>query len=554
MGSPASLRNSRTRERALDHGRAAIHKQAWATVYSELSEADRQAPLEPEDLQFLSIAAHLTGKDREASEILARAHQGFLAQGEAPKAARCASWLSLTSLFNGDLAQSSGWLSRARRLLEDQPDCVEQGYLLLPVGLCSVREGDIAAALAAFLQATLIGQRFGDSDLASFALHGQGRALIKQGETVRGVTLLDEAMVAVAAGEVSAMVAGGIYCSVIEACGEIFDLRRAQEWTSALEWWCASQPDLVPYRGHCLVRRAELLQMHGAWPDALEEAQCACEHLCRPTPKPAAGAAFYRKAEMHRLRGEFDQAEQAYLQASQWERAPRPGFAQLRLFQGQVQAAHAAIRQAADEVEEPSRRSQVLDAYVEIALAAHDVAGARAAANELAEIAGRFGADLLHGQSARAQGAVLLAEHAVREAIVILRRALNSFRQLEAPYEVAKTQVLLASAYREQGHEDAAQLELNAAQDMFRKLGAVPDLARLEALSHKGGPASPGPLTAREAQVVKLVASGMTNREIAGKLKISEKTVARHISNIFNKLDLSSRSAVTAYAYQNDLV
>ena len=289
--------------------------------------------------------------------------------------------------------------------------------MLLPVGLCSVREGDIAAALAAFLQATLIGQRFGDSDLASFGLHGQGRALIKQGETVRGVTLLDEAMVAVAAGEVSAMVAGGIYCSVIEACGEIFDLRRAQEWTSALERWCASQPDLVPYRGHCLVRRAELLQMHGAWPDALEEAQSACEHLSRPTPKPAAGAAFYRKAEMHRLRGEFDQAEQAYRQASQWERAPRPGFAQLRLFQGQVQAAHAAIRQAADEVEEPSRRSQILDAYVEIALAAHDVAGARAAANELAEIAGRFGADLLHGQSARAQGAVLLAEHDVREAL-----------------------------------------------------------------------------------------------------------------------------------------
>jgi DNA-binding NarL/FixJ family response regulator len=542
-----------TRSQALERGRKSLRQQAWAAAFQHLSAADREAPLEPADLEELAKTAHLTGKETESVELLARAHQGYLSQGEIQRAARCAFWLGFTALINGDQAQSNGWLARAARLLNGQNDCVEKGYLLLPAGYRAVHGGDAATAYKTFVQAAGFGERFGDKDLLTLALQGQGRSLLRQGETARGVTLLDEAMVAVRTGEVSPNIAGSVYCSVIEACGEIFDLRRAREWTAALQQWCTSQPDLVSYRGHCQISRAEILHLHGSWQEALDEAQHACDRLSHPTPRPALGAAFYRLAEVHRVRGEFTQAENAYRQASRWERMPQPGIALLRLAQGQLDAASAAIRHVADAVQDPGKRSRVLDAYVEIMLAAKDVAAARAAADELSDIAHRLDAPLLHAMAARAEGAVLLAEHDSRAALTALRQSLSAWRDLEAPYDEARVRVLIALACREQENHDTAEMELEAAREVFQLLGAAPDLARVEALRRKQGPEAAGPLTEREVQVLKLVAAGMTNRRIAGKLGISEKTVARHVSNIFNKLGLSSRSAATAYAYQHRL-
>lgn len=554
MNALATINKSTTRVRSLDRARQSLQTQAWAAAFEQLSAADREAPLEPPDLAALAQVAHLIGRESEGAEFLARAHQGFLGRGETPNAVRCAFWLGFTSLLRGDLAQAGGWLSRADRLLDGQPDCVEKGYLFLPVGYRAVHESDGAKAYEAFVQAATIGERFGDTDLVTLARQGQGRALIRQGETARGVALLDEAMVAVTAGEVSPLVAGGVYCSVIEACGEIFDLRRAQEWTSALEQWCTSQPDIVPYRGHCLVRRAEVLQLQGAWQQALDQAQQACERFSQPTARPEVGAAFYRLAEIHRLRGEFAEAENAYRQASRWQRAPQPGLAQLRFIQGQLDAANAAIRHVANEVQQAGSRSRVLEAYVEIVLAAKDVAAARAAADELAEIARQVDAPLLHAVSARANGAVLLAQGDAKSALQALRQSWTIWCELEAPYEAARVRVLIALACREQGNCDTADLELDAAREVFQRLGAAPDLARVEALAQRQLPKAAGTLTGREVQVLRLVASGRTNRAIARKLGISEKTVARHVSNIFNKLDLSSRAAATAYAYQHDLV
>jgi tetratricopeptide (TPR) repeat protein len=264
--------------------------------------------------------------------------------------------------------------------------------MLLPVGYRSVHGGDAAVAYEAFVEAATVGERFGDSDLLTLARQGQGRALIRQGETARGVALLDEAMVAVRAGEVSPIVAGGVYCSLIDACSEIFDLRRAQEWTSALEQWCTSQPDLVPYRGHCWIRRAELMQLHGGWHDAVTESQQACEQFSKPNPRPEAGAAFYRLAELYRLRGQFAEAEDAYRQASRLQRTPQPGLAQLRFAQGQLDAANVGIRRALEELVEPAARARTLDAYIEIVLAVEDVSAARVAASELSAIARRFNA------------------------------------------------------------------------------------------------------------------------------------------------------------------
>jgi len=556
MNRPATAkkaRSSSSRMQALDRGRKSLQKQAWRAAFDQLSAADRQAPLEPVDLVELSKAAHLIGRQTASLDLLARAHQGFLGRGETRPAARSAFWLGFISLVSGEPAQASGWLSRAERLLDGQPDCVEKGYLLLPVGYRSVHGGDAAVAYEAFVEAAAVGERFGDSDLLTLARQGQGRALIRQGETARGVALLDEAMVAVRAGEVSPIVAGGVYCSLIDACSEIFDLRRAQEWTSALDQWCRSQPDLVPYRGHCLIRRAELMQLHGAWQDALAESQQACEQFSQPNPRPEAGAAFYRLAELYRLRGQFAEAENAFRQASRLQRTPQPGLAQLRFAQGQLDAANVAIRRILEELLEPAARTSALDAYVEIVLAAKDVSAARAAAGELAEIAGRFNAPLLHAVSDRALGAVSLAEGDAKAALAALRQSWITWCELEAPYEAARVRVLMALAYRELGNHDAADLELDAACQAFQRLGAAPALACVEALTHKNLPDG-GTLTEREVQVLKLVASGRTNRAIASKLGINEKTVARHLSNIFNKLGLSSRAAATAYAYQRQLV
>jgi DNA-binding CsgD family transcriptional regulator len=539
---------------ALDQGRRSFARQAWADAYAQLSAAARQAPLEPEDLERLATAAYLIGRDDDAADVGARAHHEFLSRGEVERAVRCAFWLAYGFLERGDQARGGGWMARARRLLDDaQLDCVEQGYLLFPVGLQRLVEGDAAAAAASFDEATRIGGRFGDPDLLALGRLGLGGARLAEGETAAGVALLDEAMIAVEAGEVSPTVAGIVYCAVIEACQEIYDLRRAQQWTASLTRWCAAQPDLVPYRGQCLVHRSEIMALHGAWPDAMDEARQAAKRLTAPPGQPAAGLAFYQQGELHRLRGELTRAEDAYHQASQWGRDPQPGLALLRLAQGQVDTAAAAIRRVVDEASDFVSRSRLLPAQVEILLAAGDVKAASAAAGELARLAEGLGAPFLTAVAAHAQGAVLLAEGDPRAALAVLRGAWLAWQELEVPYEAGRVRVLIGLACRELGDQDGAKMELDAARWVFHQLAAAPDLARVEALSGKAA-GGPGGLTARELQVLRMVAAGETNKAIAAELFVSGRTVDRHMSNIYAKLGVSSRAAATAHAYQHGLL
>lgn len=540
---------------ALDRGREAFRRRAWVDAYTQLSAADRDAALRPEELEQLATAAYLLGKDVESSDTWARAHQQFLGQGDVDRAVRCAFWLAFNLMHRGEHARAGGWSARARRLLDDGPrDCVEQGYLLLPVGLECIDRGDLSRASATFARAEEIGERFGEPDLVALARHARGRTLIRMGQTQEGLSLLDEAMVAVEAGDISPRVAGDVYCSVIAGCLEIWDVRRARQWTVEMTEWCESQPDLVAYNGQCLLRRAEILQLRGAWPDAIEAAKQACERCLHGPDRAASGAAWYRRAELHRLQGEAAKAEEAYREASRSGYRPQPGLALLRLSQGQIDSAATAIRLAVDEAGEFRIRSKLLPAHVEIMLAAHDVQAARLAADELTQIAVDLDAPLLRAVAGQARGAVLLAEGNAKAGLSALRQAWTIWQQIEAPYDAARVRVLIGLACRELGDADAAEMELDAARTVFHQLGAVPDLARAEMLSRVATPEVKGGLSAREAQVLRLVAAGKTNRGIASELFISERTVERHVSNIFVKLDVSSRAAATAWAYEHQLV
>src|SRR5688572_3153362 len=502
----------------LARGREAFAGRAWNDAFTLLGEADRKAALEGEDLLCLATAAFLTGRDSESDAALTRAFHAFVTQSEPVRAVRAAFWLAFLLSHTGDLARAAGWTARARRLLEEcGNDCVESGYLLVPQALQLLIEGNIAAAQSAFAEAAAIGDRFGDADLASLARQGQGRTLIRLGDAVRGTALLDEAMVAVTAGEVSHAIAGTVYCSVISACFERYDVGRAQEWTQALSRWCAAQPDLVPYRGECLVYRVEITLLRGNWADALHEAKQACEQLALAGMR--VGAAHYLIAELHRLRGEAVEAEEAYRLTSDAGRNPQPGLALLWLAQGRVDAARAALGRVAAETREPRTRLRILAAHIDALLASGDVAEARRAAEEIATIASGLDTPFVNAVSAHAAGRVSLAAGDAKAALTSLRRASTLWHDIDVPYEIGRVHLLIGLACRELGDVEGGRLELETSQRLFGQLGATTDLTRVDALLHTPEPEPKNGLTAREMEVLRLIASGKTNRRIAADLR-----------------------------------
>ncbi len=541
--------------RALEQGRGSYASGDWQDAFDALGRARREQALAAEDLELLARSAYMLGLDDEYRRALEQAYHAYRDAAHALPAARCAWWIGHNLLFLGQSAPARGWFARGQRLLErEDRDSAERGYLLLPTLLDRSGQGDYAAAYATAAEIAEIGERFGDEDLVAIALMEQGHALVRQGRTEEGLRLVDETMVAVTAGELSPVVAGIVYCNTIAFCRDVYELRRAREWTEALTRWCEQQPDMVAHKGLCLVHRAEIMTLGGAWEDALEEARRVAERFTQGVlNQRALGHAAYRQGEVHRLQGHFDDAEAAYREASRFGREPQPGLALMRLVQGQGGAAAATIRRAVSETLPPLKRAALLPACVEILIATGDVLEARAACDELAEIAHRQASEALIALAAQADGAVALAEGDARTALPALRSAWQAWQELDAPYDAARARVLIAQACAGLGDEDTAALELDAARDTFFRLGAAPDLARIDSLTRKRGRGDHG-LTARELEVLRLIARGRSNREIASVLVISERTVARHVQNIFAKLRVSSRASASVFAAEHDLL
>lgn len=538
----------------LVQARALFAARAWQSAHDAFTAAEALAALDLPDLWQLWLAASLSGREQAGFAALERIYQQCV-DTQPLVALRAAFWLGFRLVHTNEASRGQGWLARAERCAERSPEpSAEHGYLRLPRVRAHFGAGRYAEAMAEAQAAAALGERFGDRDLTTFARNLQGRILIREGSLEAGLKLLDEAMLAVTTFELSPVLTGLIYCSAIDSCQSVFALERVREWTESLRGWCDAQPQLSTFTGACMVCRAEVMEIGGAWPEALAEARRAVERMQGTLGGAAAGEALYREGEIHRLRGDLEQAEARFREASELGRDPQPGLAQLRLAQGRAEAGAQALRRACAAAAQPLARAKLLPALVDILLASKAVAEARAAATELEATAATFGAELLNAIAARARGAVELAEGNAQASAQSLRAACSVMQRLDAPYLVAQTRVLLACACQALGDDDTAQLEISAARAGFQKLGALTDVQAIDALlARAAGPGAFG-LSARELEVLRLVASGKTNRLIALELCLSEKTVDRHVSNIYGKLDVPSRAAATAFAYEKKLI
>jgi DNA-binding CsgD family transcriptional regulator len=528
----------------LARARAATATGDWVTAYELFAAAD-PGRLTTSDHDLHADAAWWTSRIDASIAARQRAHAGHLAAGDVRPAGVAAWMLFYEHQMAGRPAAASGWLARARRHLTD--DCLERCYLLWTDADAARAAGDLDTALASAREMVDLARSCGGADLAAAGIYTEGEVLIAAGRRADGLARLDEALCVVLAGELSPMFTGWIYCLGLQTCMALGEVGRVAEWTEAAMAWCDSLPTgNNPFLGLCRVHRVELLSLRGAWDDARAEAD-AVESVY---PSVVAEAS-YVAGEVHRRRGAYDAAAAAYTRAHELGRDPQPGLALLALARGRAGDAAAAVTRAlGDPGLSALARARLLSAQTEIALARGDVETARSAAGELVALAAS-GADLVRAAAATATGTVALAEGEAAAALVALRSAWGLWTDLGMPYEAAQARMAIAAACRAAGDREGTRLELRAARAAFARLGARPEERRAAVLAADAGS---GQLTAREIEVLRLVAAGRTNREVAAALGISGHTVARHLNNIFAKLDVSSRSAATAYAYTHHLV
>jgi len=466
----------------LEAGREAAERGAWPEAYELLIAADKNGTLAGSDLELLSHAAMWTGHLTASIEYAERAYARYSDASEMEKAAMVALALAAEYRNKLQLSASQGWHQRAARLLESIEESPAHGFLALQKSMIASSRGGYDEALEHIQAALDIATRHHDRDLLAQATLREGVARVNSGDVDQGLALIDEVTAAAIAGELDPLSTAIIYCNAIDACRDLGDYSRAGEWEQTATRWCERMA-IAGFPGMCRVDRAELMRLRGAWNDADQELQRATEELADFNPR-VAGQAFYEIGEIRLRMGDLEAAEQAFNQARDMARDPEPGLSLLRLAQGKADAASRSIKRALEE-ESLVRldRARLLPAQVEIALVAGDVKTARAAAEEIDAIANDYKISdrmtpALEASAQTAWGAVRLAEQDTEGAITCLRRAIKLWQEVDHPYEGAKTRFLLAGAYREQGDEDGAKSELQAAQSAFERLGARLDAQR----------------------------------------------------------------------------
>lgn len=530
--------------------RAAAAQGRWGAAYELFGKVDT-TQLAPEDVELFAECAWWRSQVPQEIDLRQRAFTGFVAVGNVRRAAYAAWMLSVRHGLRGEPAASSGWLKRAQRLLTGEPEGAEHGYVACSETEQALRRGDLAQAEEHAVRAVGIGHRFDDPDLTTLAVAWHGQCLLARDEIDEGTRLLDEAMTRVVAGELSAHFTGWVYCFAIGMCMGVADLARAGAWARSAWDWASSLRDDTPYRGLCRVRLVEVMSLRGELETAENEARQACEEMLAFEPH-LAGEAFYLTGEILRRKGEPAAAERAFAEARELGHDPQPGLARIRLAEGRLEAAAVSLRASlSGGGHPPFQRAALLAAQVEVAVAEGDLETATRASDALDEIAARLPSDAVVAAATTARGRVHLAAGRADAALAELRPAAASWRSLGLACEAAEARTLIGLALRELGDTEGAEQELTAAYRAFQRACASGDAQRVAGLRTAGRP--PAGLTSRECEVLRLVAAGRTNREIAAELVVSEHTVARHMSKIFTKLGVSSRTAAAAFAFAHEL-
>lgn len=534
----------------LIRAREAYERREWLAAYDGLTDA---APghLVPEDLVRLATAAYLLGERDDCVASLRRAYHLDIDAGDRLAAARCAFWLAMVLLTGGETVAGSRWVARSHRLLaEVGGDAVERGYLLVHEMYRHVRAGELDPAYRTAERITGYGRRYGEPDLVATGLSSQGRMLLYRGRVPDGLALLDEAMVGVLEGSVSTIFAGNVYCSMIQACQEIADFDRAARWTAALTTWCSGQPDLVAFTGQCAVHRGQIMRAHGAFDEALTEFDLSVRrHLAVGTPRRA-GVAMAERGDVLRIRGDLDGAQAAYDRATAYGKEPQPGLALLWLDQGRTTTAVGTVRRLLGEALDPVHRAQLLPAAIEILLAGDRADEAAPSVDELETIATEFGCPAGRARAGHARALFAVRTGDPAAALPAIRGAVSTWERLDARYDTARSRVLLGRVLRALDDEQSAVTELATARRTLAELGATPAEDEAAGLL---GPEYPRSLTAREVEILQQLACGRTNAEIAAALLLSEKAIARHLSNILTKLGVPTRTAAAAFAQAHHL-
>jgi class 3 adenylate cyclase len=473
----------------IEAARAALGRHEWRTAFDALSKADAEQRLDPEALELLAQAAWWTGQLSVTIDARERSFAGATKAGDLEGAAIAAINLARDNLLKMKTDVSQAWIKRVERMLEGVPENAGHGWLAMVTALRASLTGDNEESLAQATRAHDIGKRLGLRGLEASAMAGQAAALLSKGEVEEGMALADEAALVAISGELEPQEAGSVFCATIEACASIGDVKRASEWTEAQDRWCKRE-GINGFPGMCRLFRSDVKRLHGAWPEAEAEARLASVELLGFIPA-AAGMALYQVGEIKLRRGDLPAAEEALLQAHGLGQDTEPALSLLRLAQGKVGAAAESIRRA---VTEPGRSSwraptdsavyrlSLLPAEVEILVAAGDLAGAAAARDELSSLADKFATPAAKAAAATANGAMALAEGDAAAAGERMREAIDHWTRMDAPYEVARSRMILAQAYLAADQPDRAAIEARTARDAYERLGASLDLRKADAL------------------------------------------------------------------------